>query len=1299
MDAIFSTGRGRRVLVMVTLALALLAGLFPAPTPSYALSSGVVISQVYGGGGNTGATLRNDFVELFNRGTTTVDLTGWSVQYASSAGTSWAQTNLSGSVAPGQYYLIQQAQGAGNQATLPTPDATGTIAMSATAGKLALVNSTTALAGSCPSAAAGVIDFVGYGAAANCSETAPTPTLSNSTAALRASNGCTETDNNSADFASGTPAPRNTASPLNPCGGASTPSVSISTNDASASEAGSDPGVFAITRSGDTAAPLTVNYSLGGTASSGDYSPTLTGTVEISAGASLVIIGITPVDDAAAEGAETLTLSVSAGTGYNIGTPASATVTIADNDAVVPVCEQPATPISAIQGSGSSAALTGPATVQGIVTGIFPGLSAITLQEELADQDGNPASSEGIAVFLAGNFATLTSGLAVGDVARVSGSVEERSTSSGASLQTQIVAPSGGALSVTDCGPAAETVAPTDVTFPLSSASALERYESMLVRFPQELFIGEYFNYDRFGELVIGYAEDVPELADQERFFTPTSVVEPGAPAAALAAQYALRRITLDDGSSASAPSQLRHPNGAPFSQSNRFRGGDKLENTMGVIEETFGVYRIQPTAPALYTAANPRESSPADVGGRLTVASYNVLNYFLSIDTTSSSSSGSCGPSGLQDCRGADSASEFGRQRAKLLEALRTIDADVFGLIELENTPGVDPLANLVAGLGPDFAAINTGVIGTDAIRVGLIYKPGSVTPLGGFQILDSTDDPRFLDTKNRPALAQTFEENSSGARFTVVVNHFKSKGSDCNDVGDPDTGDGQGNCNQTRVKAAQALVDWLASDPTGSNDPDFLIVGDLNSYANEDPIDAIETGADNAAGTSDDFVNLIADRLGTFAYSYVFDGQAGYLDHALANLALEAQVTGVTDWHLNADEPDIFDYNDAVADLGESSTERRGVDLTDTGSPFRTADHDPVIVGLSLTQPNTAPLAGDDSATTGYKAPVTIPVLANDSDPDGDTLSVTSVSAPASGSAVINSDGTITYTPSAEQATGSLLTDSFSYTVSDGAGGTATATVTVQIARLRLTSLCSDFPNQTRSWRVFNPASQPLAFSYEVFGTSQTGTLTAAPGELVFSTSTVSGPNTTIVRVNGVQQDVKASGGQQCNYACYGTGVQEVVSYTPGVRKDGKPILTARQNATKALGAPQKNDTENFVSLGFPRADGTRGSLVLRFNNVIVDGTGDDFQVWETSFGDAKRAWSSYPEAVEVYVSQDGVTYIKLGVTTAKDQRFDLAGKLPWAKFLKLVDVSDPRRFGSTDDGFDVDGIEVLSACVPAP
>ena len=292
-------------------------------------------------------------------------------------------------------------------------------------------------------------------------------------------------------------------------------------------------------------------------------------------------------------------------------------------------------------------------------------------------------------------------------------------------------------------------------------------------------------------------------------------------------------------------------------------------------------------------------------------------------------------------DCRGADSAAELALQRDKLLAALSTMDADIFGLMELENTPGVDPLADIVAGL-PGYAYVETGVIGTDAIRVGFIYKTTAVEPVGDFAILDSTVDPRFIDTRNRPALAQTFEEVATGARLTVVVNHLKSKGSGCG-AGDDDTTTGQGNCNGTRTLAAEALADWLATDPTGSGDKDVLIIGDLNSYAKEDPIVALQDAG---------FTDLVAEFGGPSAYGFVFDGQLGYLDHGMSNATLTPQVTGAAEWHINADEIPLFDYNDAVHDAPGEATFEEESDVFPLyeANEFRTSDHDPVMVGLDL-------------------------------------------------------------------------------------------------------------------------------------------------------------------------------------------------------------------------------------------------------------------------------------------------------------------------------------------------------------
>jgi len=240
------------------LPLLLLATAF-SPAPSRAASN-VVISQVYGGGGNSGSTYRNDFIELFNRSGSPVSLAGMSVQYASAAGSTWQSTALSGTIAAGQYYLVQEAQGAGGSVNLPTPDATGTIAMGATTGKVALVNTTALLSGDCfaiPIDLATVLDRVGFGATASCFEgSGRAPAPSNTNATLRASGGCTDTDNNNADFAAGAPTPRNTASPFNSCGSTSTNPTGVGAANPGSVPAGS-PSLLTVTVTPGTGPPST----------------------------------------------------------------------------------------------------------------------------------------------------------------------------------------------------------------------------------------------------------------------------------------------------------------------------------------------------------------------------------------------------------------------------------------------------------------------------------------------------------------------------------------------------------------------------------------------------------------------------------------------------------------------------------------------------------------------------------------------------------------------------------------------------------------------------------------------------------------------------------------------------------------------------------------------------------------------------------------------------------------------------------------------------------------------------------
>jgi uncharacterized protein len=554
------------------------------------------------------------------------------------------------------------------------------------------------------------------------------------------------------------------------------------------------------------------------------------------------------------------------------------------------------TRIHVIQGSEAASPVSGSTrVVEAIVVGDFQGASALNgffVQEEDSHADTDPQTSEGIFVSAPGS-----TDVAAGDLVRVQGTVAESGGRTQLSSVSQLaVCPNDG------------SVTPTELTLPVSSLSDWEPHEGMRVTFPQALTISEYFNFGRFGELVL----------TDGRQFQPTAVHEPGSPqAAALAEANQLGRVTLDDGRSSQNPDPALHPNGGIFDLTNRFRGGDTVADVTGVLDFAFGLYRVQPTEGAEHSVENPRPAQPDDVGGNVKVVSFNVLNYFTTLDR-----------------RGANTPEEFERQRTKVIAAITAIDADVVGLIEIENNDAA--IEDLVSGLNEasgagTYAYIDTGVIGTDEIKVAFVYKPARVTPVGDFAILNSSVDTRFIDTKNRPALAQTFQANESGGIFTAVVNHLKSKGSDCNDVGDPDTGDGSGNCNLTRTAAAEALVDWLATDPTGSGDDDFLIIGDLNSYDKEDPIDVLLAGG---------YTDLVREFVGELAYSFVFDGQLGYLDYALAGAGLVDEVTGATEWHINADEPDILDY--------DMTFKQPAQDALFEPNAFRSADHDAVIVGL---------------------------------------------------------------------------------------------------------------------------------------------------------------------------------------------------------------------------------------------------------------------------------------------------------------------------------------------------------------
>jgi predicted extracellular nuclease len=694
----------------------------------------------------------------------------------------------------------------------------------------------------------------------------------------------------------------------------------------------------------------------------------------------------------------------------------------------IDVCALPYTSIPAIQGSGATVALTGTRTTQGVVVGDYegpsPALRGFFIQDSVGD--GNPATSDGIFVFEGSNANTVS----LGDIVRVTGTAGENQGQSQISVGT-----------IVKCGTG--TVTPTDVTFPVASADFLEQYEGMLVRLPQMMYVTEHFQLGRFGQVV---------LSSGARLQQPTNVVAPGAPAQALQAQNNLNKIILDDASQVQNPDPILFARGGlPLSASNTLRGGDTATNIVGVLNYTWAgnaasgnAYRVRPVN-ALngyvnFKAVNERPTAAPAVGGTLKVVGMNLLNYFNTFDglpdTVDNCTLGVGGAA--TDCRGADTQAEFDRQYPKTVAAILAMNPDVLGVNEIEND-GYGPtsaIAHLVdqlnaatapgtyAFIDVDAATGQVNALGTDAIKVNMIYKPAVVTPVGQTAVLNTVAFVNGGDTapRSRPSLAQAFRQNSNGAVFIVDVNHLKSKGSAC-DV--PDALDGQGNCNIVRTNAAIELMSWLATDPTSTGDPDILLLGDYNSYAMEDPITVIKNAG---------FTNMIESFLGPDAYSYVFDGQWGYLDHALGSGSIVSQVTGVGDYHINSDEPSVLDYN----------TDFKTVNLQNilyAPDQFRVSDHDPVIVGLDLK--NYPPELGDITVTPNLAAINTsVSASVPFTDPDKlDTHTATWVWGDGSTStgAVSESQGSGTISGDHTYAMPGVYT--VSVTVNDGYGNSDTA------------------------------------------------------------------------------------------------------------------------------------------------------------------------------------------------------------------------------------------------------------------
>ena len=593
------------------------------------------------------------------------------------------------------------------------------------------------------------------------------------------------------------------------------------------------------------------------------------------------------------------------------------------------------TRIHAIQGDGFTSPLAGApgqagelVEVQAVVVGSFQDTAAgqvggFFLQELDANTDTDPLTSEGIYI------SRVQAGIGVPEVAigqelRVAGAVRE---SFG---QTEIFQLSN--IALCSEGRLAE-VSPASLSLPVADLIELEAVEGMWVRMPQALAVNDVFSAARFAEFTVA----------PERLFQPTQVVLPGSDANALQAQNDLSRLIIDQGFSGSYVTPFQPGlDGSPLKASNPIRAGYRLQPDFeGVMGFGFSNYRLLALQPAQFDdSESPRQGPPELPAGNLRAASFNVENLFSTIQTGGVL----CGP-GTLTCRGATSESELARQLIKVTEALLGLNADVVGLVEIENDDDDATLAFLVDALNaldpvPDWTFVPTGFKGTDAIKNAIIYRAGKLSPIGQTAILDGAVDisPPFNDSRQRPVLTQAFSHVDGGSLVLSVV-HLRSKNCGSNASGaNLDQGDGQACWNALRTESMQSWSNWIAGDPTGTGSDRHLVMGDFNAYGLEDPMRLLmDAGYVNQAMRFNDDDPAV--------YSYIFQGQSGSLDHVLASPSLDALVLGAANWAINADEIPAFAYPEILP----NSSLAKPADFF-AEDPFRSSDHDPLLMSLMI-------------------------------------------------------------------------------------------------------------------------------------------------------------------------------------------------------------------------------------------------------------------------------------------------------------------------------------------------------------
>jgi hypothetical protein len=933
----------------------------------------VVISQVYGGAGCGTAgcsTYKNDYIELFNSGSSGVSVNGWSVQYASATGTTWQRTNLPNVTIPaGGYFLVAQGSGSNGVNNIPAADATGTIAMSATAGKVALVNSTTTLSGSCPSSS--IVDFVGYGSTANCNEggaNAPAPSTTN--AVFRASAGCTDSGSNSSDFSAAAANPRNSSSAANSCNGGS-PTLNI--NDVSQSEGDSGTVTFSFTVSlSSPAGSGGVSFDIAtadGTATTADndYVGKSLTSQTIAQGNSSYTFDVIVNGDTTVESNKTFFVNIDADSisGATAG-DVQGLGTINNDDVTV-------TLIHDVQGNAAkSPMLTVPATivtVRGIVTAVTG--NGYFVQEEDADADADVATSEGIFVFTS---SAPPAGAAVGNQVQVTGTVAEYVSSSTPYLQTYTEL-----TSATTVQMSAGNTLPSAVD--LNTALAGADYQNS---YPLEAFEGMRVSSNDL---------DVVAPSDGSISEANATVTSDGTFFAVIGG---VDRPFREEGIAAGEVSAYVGYIGPVFDENRerirvRSRGqagstnplldpivGDAVTNVTGVLDVFAGNYTILPdhvvgggyTGPQIVDGPTVPTAARAPAANEITISGANLLRLF---DTSNDPQSDPVLTATAFKNRIAKDARVV-CQMMQSPDIIGTVEVEKLGVLQSLAT-AIDDTANSGCASAPNYQAYLVEGNDPGGIDVGFMVKTGEVAPgqarvtvnsvtqeglctlfkdasgndvtAGGTASNGCAQNGTFLN--DRPSLvldATIHAGNGSSEDVTVIVNHLRSLGS----VNSTAAGSNGYATEGARVRAKrQQQAEYLASLVQDLQDADpfkrIVLVGDFNAFQFNDGygdsmgVIAGEPAPDNETVVSGDGIDLVDPNLSNLTdskpaderYSFVFDGSAQSLDHALANQNVFYDFSVDSDHaRINADFPVIL-----FADFSP-------------GSVARVSDHDPVIVYL---------------------------------------------------------------------------------------------------------------------------------------------------------------------------------------------------------------------------------------------------------------------------------------------------------------------------------------------------------------